>query len=97
MKTLNFSKLGLIVALLLGLVTAWCVATPQQAAGDVIGGGCGCDGTYMKTCSSRPGRTCTATVDTCNTDGDRTCYVSTSFRCNTGSDCWPARISLCTG
>ena len=52
MKNLNFSRLCLVGALILGLMFAWANAAPKVTSGDIFGGAnCGCKRDLSKDCS----------------------------------------------
>ena len=74
MKTSNVSRLSFVLALLLGLVTAWCVATPTEITGNFYKGAgcCDCAGASNDECKDL------------STD-DKCMQINDVMRCDSGS------------
>ena len=103
MKTLNLSKLTFVIALLLGLAAAWCVATPTSKidessfGGWIIGGGC-CTGAHYETCQNSPYGCEGGITLVCETNpsGEDMCTPQLTNQC-TGSNkaCTDGRDTTC--
>jgi hypothetical protein len=101
MKAVSNSKLSYVLALLLGLVAAWCAATPSRlTALDVTGGEtkCKCTGSYPFTaCNSAQGHPeCTGNFYACDveaSDTEKSCDTTYNV-CGGGSRCNDIRSAL---
>jgi len=89
MRILSFSRLGLVVSLILGLFVAWSATGPQRISGNqiVAGADCNkCDGDHNVHCSPiDPEKPCTAVHINCYGEGGMDC-LPTNLSCF-GTNC----------
>ena len=71
MKALSFSRISIVIALLLGLIAAWSAAMPSRiSANSITGGGGECCGKtpcdwHAVACAALPNKTCTISAACC--------------------------------
>jgi len=88
MKMLSFSRLSVLVALVLGLVFAWANAVPKVTSGDIFGGAdCGCKWLLNFDCTDV--YRCFNKLTNCNMTGSLPwdCKEKTKTCSGTGSNC----------
>lgn len=85
MKDLSFVRQCHVIALILGFLVAWSVATPQRIVGEaLVGREIGCPCTNIKPaalCADKDGGTCTRKNVECDTSGDSDCEREGSSGC----------------
>ncbi|HBR18637.1 MAG: hypothetical protein A2Y13_05460 [Planctomycetes bacterium GWC2_45_44] len=88
-KIVTISRLSFVLALLLGLVTAWCVATPQVISGESAIGSAGCCKDAPESdCGAKEGETCDGQYPKCDTSGSGECSdISGSNGCTLVAGC----------
>jgi hypothetical protein len=101
MKILNRTNLGFLGTVALGVFIAWCVAVPQQTAGEQLRGNCKtCITETFITCSPRipDGRVCGKQALQCIAlPGDGICYKGSPSPCFFDSNCQALWHEACVG